>query len=539
MANEVNIVVKALNKATPILTRIKDDAIKMVQGINGRAVSINTAAAKKGLTEIGKGAKEAKKEVEGLANTPMDRLIAGVNKLKGLLVGGAIVGGISMAINKVVELRDSFLSGAEKAAKGEVEFARKIKDSAKEQIDAKMRVARAALAARKDLTDRERADEEARIGIEGERQTLDEGVRGKKEELADATKIAAVIEVARKNITGFGGALDLAALEANKTVDDIVETFLKGGGTEDDRSMLEGLLPDTESDEVKKEIAEVQRLAEEARTAAKEGRVWRRPATAKHEIAAQDRISNIALLNEEVDAAEKRRDIMGLALDQELTNTKQINTANEDREKSLAKIAELEEGISHSIENATKSAEDLAAIRAAQEKGAKVPPEVQAMVAGLVASRKPVGQGAVVAGKMLEGQAARIMAMNPGISREEALKQAASLAQGGRKFKRVDAMGREVLKGGEVVSADEAERRRLETKNQRFKDNRGIPLSAKEAMRFAELEAAKNAKAQLETAEKAKNDLALEQRKVGQWRTDLLTSSQNVEQMLRANLTAR
>lgn len=539
MANEVNIVIKALNKATPIFTRIKDDAIKMVQGISGRSVAINTASAKKGLTEIGKGAKEAKKEVEGLANTSLDKLIAGFTKLKGLLVGGVIAGGIGVAINKVMEFRDAFLMGAEKASKGEVEFTRKIKDAAKEQIDAKMRVARAGLAARKDLTLKERADEEARIGIEGEREAVNESVSSKKAELADATKIAAVIEVARKNMTGLGGSFNIVAAQIGKTVDEVAELFIKGGGTDEDRMMMDKLLPDINSDEVRKEIAEVQRMAEEARTAAKEGRVWRRPTTEKNERAAQERIAGVGLLMEEVDAAEKRRDIMGLALDQELTNIKASNAEEEKREKSLERIAELEASISHSIENATKEAEKLADIRAAQEKGVKVPPNVQAMIDELAPRRRPVGPGAVVAGKLLEGQAARIMEMNPGVSREEALKQAGKLAQGKRKFQRVDAMGREVLRGGEVVEADEAERRRLEAKNQKFKDTKGVPLSAKEAMRFAELEAMKNAKEQLRKAEEAKNDLALEQKAVGLWRADLLTSSRNIELMLLDNLTAR
>lgn len=536
---EVNILIKALNKATPIFVKIKEDAIKMVQGIGGRPVAINTAAAKKGLAEIGKAAKGAKKDVEGLANTPLDKLIAGFAKLKGLMVGGAIAGGIGMAINKVMEFRDAFLMGAEKAAKGEVEFTRKIKDAAKDQIDAKMRVARAALAARKDLTAKERADEEARIGVAGERQTVDESTSSKKAELEDATKIAAVIEVARKNMTGLGGSFGVVAAQFGKTFDEVAELFVKGGGTDEDRMMMDKLLPAMDSDEVKKEIAEVQRMAEEARTAQKEGKIWRRPTTEKNERAAQERIAGVGLLMEEVDAAEKRRDIMGLALDQELTNLKAANAEEEKREQSLERIADLEARISHSIENATKEAEKLADIRAAQERGAKVPPAVQAAIDELAPRREPVGPGAIVDVNLWAGQAARIMELNPGVAREEALKQADQLAQGKRKFQRVDATGREVLKGGEVVAADEAERRRLEAKNQRFKDAKGLPLSAKEAMRFAELEALKNANAQLEQAEKDKNALALEQKAVGQWRADLLTSSQNVQTLLRDNLTAR
>ena len=51
--SEVNIVIKAMNKAAPIFAKVKEDALKMFHGISGRPVTINTAAAKKAMGEVG------------------------------------------------------------------------------------------------------------------------------------------------------------------------------------------------------------------------------------------------------------------------------------------------------------------------------------------------------------------------------------------------------------------------------------------------------------------------------------------------------
>jgi hypothetical protein len=63
---EINIVIKAANKAGAIFAKVKEDAIKMATGISGRPIQINTNSIKKSMAEVGKEADKASKKLKDM-----------------------------------------------------------------------------------------------------------------------------------------------------------------------------------------------------------------------------------------------------------------------------------------------------------------------------------------------------------------------------------------------------------------------------------------------------------------------------------------
>jgi hypothetical protein len=230
---EINIVIKAANKAGAIFAKVREDAIKMARGISGRPVTINTTSINKNLQATGKEADKAAKKLKDMAGTPMGGLVASIGKVGKALAGLAVAGVVVAGINKIKEWREAWQMALERVAAAEVDFQKKIADAAKGDLPARRQRQEAEMEARiEGMPEKEQARERLAFRQETEVQGADEKIAALQAELNAQIAISAAATAAKESLSGLSGSWDVAAATMGKELGEIGEVFSAeaGGG---------------------------------------------------------------------------------------------------------------------------------------------------------------------------------------------------------------------------------------------------------------------------------------------------------------------
>jgi len=273
---EINIVIKAANKAGAIFAKVREDAIKMATGISGRPVTINTTSINKNLQATGKEADKATKKLKDMAATPMDGLVASIGKVGKALAGLAVAGAIVGAINKVREWRDEWMAALEKVGKAEITFQRDIQNADKIDPGIANRKARM-LALQGGATEQQVDRKEELAAKSAEADALQKSID-------DQVRMSAALNLAKNDLTGFMGSLKTIGAKTEKELEEFASTFAKEGGEgpEIQKRMLD-LVQNFESPEMSAEMGRVREAARVRAEAAARGFSTATPSLEKHE----------------------------------------------------------------------------------------------------------------------------------------------------------------------------------------------------------------------------------------------------------------
>lgn len=560
--SDVNIVIKAINKAAPIFARIKDDAIKMVQGISGRQVTINTAAAKKSIAEVGKEADKAGGKLKDMANTPMGGLIANIGKVGKALAGLAVVGAIGGAINKIREWREEWMMALERVAEAEVEFQKKISDAMKGDLPARRKREEAEM--EKGIArEPEIKQDRARLVFrqKQEMDAADEKIAALEKELEGQIAVSAAATAAKESLTGLEGSARVLSATMGKEIGETLETFSSGGvvgggiafeagkGNGIAQQALETASIGIASPEAKKAVASIVESASRQRELAERGMVDTRPVLEKHERKEQERAREIAVKQEELAAAKRAKTELTRQQAAELEKQAII----EERAMRLDRIAELEQAVEGEIEEAQRFADIAEEWKEAAKPGGEMSPRVAWEVAAasnplaVPEMRDLATQGANVRAKIIEARALQIQ-RESGVSRDEAFRQA--LAMGGTssgprstaadRMVRVNEKGQEtLLKTGIIMKKSEAEILALREKERLASEGKGPRLSRAEIIKLRNAMAAKEAEQQLKDAQKKQQELDMLRKQAGEAAKQTAINTRIIANLLIRNLTAR
>ena len=299
---EINIVIKAANKAGAIFAKVKEDAIKMATGISGRSIQINTTSIKKSMAEVGKEADKATKKLKDMAATPMDGLVASIGKVGKALAGLAVAGAIVGAINKVREWRDEWMAALEKVGKAEINFQRDIQNADKIDPGIANRKARM-LALQGGATEQQVDRREELAAKDAESDALQKSID-------DQVRMSAALNLAKNDLTGFMGTLKTLGAVGEKELEEFAAMFTKeGGGAEIERRMLD-LVQNFESPEMSGEMGRVREEARVQAEAAARGFSTATPSLEKHERAAQERLRDIGVAQRRLNAVAQEKKII-------------------------------------------------------------------------------------------------------------------------------------------------------------------------------------------------------------------------------------
>jgi hypothetical protein len=537
--SEVNIVIKAMNKAAPIFAKVKEDALKMVHGISGRPVTINTAAAKKAMGEVGKESDKAGKKLKEMAATPMGGLVASIGKIGKALAGLAVVGVIGAAIKKVQEWRDEWMMALERVAAAEVDFQKKIADAMQGDLPARRKAEEAEL--EKGLVHSgEVGAEGARLALrqKQESQMADERIANLQKELDGQIAISAAVQDAKSKLTGLEGTARVVAATMGKEFGEVAEVFSPDAGGMG--VVLGSLMENKSSGEAVPGIVEG---ATRQREMAQRGIADARPVLEKHERKEQERAREIGLKQEELAAAKREKTEILRRHAAEMD----VQTAAEERAFRLDRIRGLEKTVEDEMAEAQEFAGQATDWKAAATPGAKVPdwvakeivqatnpladPETRdrmTMGVGVRETFREARRKSLMAGGMDSAEATRQAGMMGGVS-------SGPRAAGADRMVRVNEKGQEtLLKTGILMKKSEADILKLQEK-----ERAGLRLSPAELIKLRNAKAAKEAEGQLKAAEEAQRQLELLRVQAGIDARDTAINTGIIADLLIQNLTAR
>jgi hypothetical protein len=300
---EINIVIKAANKAGAIFAKVKEDAIKMATGISGRPIQINTTSIKKSMAEVGKEADKATKMLKDMAATPMDGLVASIGKVGKALAGLAVAGAIVGAINKVREWRDEWMAALEKVGKAEITFQRDIQNA--DKIDPGIANRKARMIALQGGATEQQVDRKEELAAK------DAEADALQKSIDDQVRMSAALNLAKNDLTGFMGSLKTIGAKTEKELEEFSSMWTKEGGegAEVQKRMLD-LVQNFDSPEMSGEMGRVREDARVQAEAAARGFSTATPSLEKHERAAQERLRDIGVAQRRLAAVAQEKKLI-------------------------------------------------------------------------------------------------------------------------------------------------------------------------------------------------------------------------------------